>query len=68
MLLARSIRGRLSAWDPVQQKEVWNQYLTLPWNGGTLSTDGNLVFQGTSDGELVAYDARNGAEKNGARI
>ena len=67
MLLARSIRGRLSAWDPVQQKEVWNQYLTLPWNGGTLSTDGNLVFQGTSDGELVAYDARTG-EKNGARI
>ena len=63
MLLARSIRGRLSAWDPVQQKEVWNQYLTLPWNGGTLSTDGNLVFQGTSDGELVAYDARTGEKK-----
>ena len=63
MLLARSIRGRLSAWDPIQQKEVWNQYLTLPWNGGTLSTDGNLVFQGTSDGELVAYDARTGEKK-----
>ena len=63
MLLARSIRGRLSAWDPVQQKEVWNQYLTLPWNGGTLSTDGNLVFQGTSDGDLVAYDARTGEKK-----
>ena len=29
-LLARSVRGRLSAWDPVQQKEVWKQYLTLP--------------------------------------
>ena len=63
MLLARSIRGRLSAWDPVQQKEVWKQYLTLPWNGGTLSTDGNLVFQGTSDGELVAYDAKTGEIK-----
>ena len=57
MLLAKSIRGRLSAWDPVEQKEVWKQYLTLPWNGGTLSTNGNLVFQGTSEGELVAYDA-----------
>ena len=63
MLLARSIRGRLSAWDPVEQKEVWKQYLTLPWNGGILSTDGNLVFQGTSDGELVAYDAKSGEKK-----
>lgn len=63
MLLARSIRGRLSAWDPVEQKEVWKQYLTLPWNGGTLSTNGNLVFQGTSDGELVAYDAKTGEKK-----
>ncbi|HJM09430.1 MAG TPA: PQQ-binding-like beta-propeller repeat protein, partial [Gammaproteobacteria bacterium] len=63
MLLAKSVRGRLSAWDPVQQKEVWNQYLTLPWNGGTLSTNGNLVFQGTSDGELIAYNAKTGEKK-----
>ena len=62
-LLVRSVRGRLSAWDPVQQKEVWKQYLTLPWNGGVLSTSGNLVFQGTSDGELVAYDAQTGEKK-----
>ena len=62
-LLAKSIRGRLSAWDPVNQKEVWKQYLTLPWNGGTVSTKGNLVFQGTSDGELVAYDAKTGQKK-----
>ena len=62
-LLARSVRGRLSAWDPVQQKEVWKQYLTLPWNGGVLSTSGNLVFQGTSDGDLVAYDAQTGEKK-----
>ncbi|HIF18986.1 MAG TPA: PQQ-dependent dehydrogenase, methanol/ethanol family [Gammaproteobacteria bacterium] len=62
-LLVRSVRGRLSAWDPVEQKEVWKQYLTLPWNGGILSTSGNLVFQGTSDGELVAYDASTGEQK-----
>jgi len=31
-----------------------------PWNGGTLATAGNLVFQGTADGRFVAYDARNG--------
>jgi PQQ-dependent dehydrogenase (methanol/ethanol family) len=62
-LLVKSVRGRLSAWDPVEQKEVWKQYLTLPWNGGILSTSGNLVFQGTSDGELIAYDASTGEQK-----
>ncbi|MGZ2852871.1 outer membrane protein assembly factor BamB family protein, partial [Pseudomonas aeruginosa] len=31
-----------------------------PWNGGTLTTAGNLVFQGTADGRFVAYDAKTG--------
>ena len=31
-----------------------------PWNGGTLTTAGNLVFQGTADGRFVAYDATHG--------
>ncbi|SPC13989.1 PQQ-dependent dehydrogenase, methanol/ethanol family [Cupriavidus taiwanensis] len=52
--------GRLIAWDPVQQKAAWTQELVSPWNGGTLTTAGNLVFQGTADGRFVAYDARNG--------
>ena len=52
--------GRLIAWDPVAQKEVWRQEQVSPWNGGTLSTAGNLVFQGTADGRFVAYDARDG--------
>lgn len=52
--------GRLIAWDPVKQKQVWSQDYASPWNGGTLSTAGNLVFQGTADGRFVAYDARNG--------
>jgi quinohemoprotein ethanol dehydrogenase len=52
--------GRLVAWDPVRQKEVWRQEHVSPWNGGTLATAGNLVFQGTADGRLVAYDARDG--------
>ena len=30
------------------------------WNGGTLATAGNLVFQGTAAGELLAHDAGNG--------
>ncbi|MGE5722556.1 MAG: c-type cytochrome, partial [Sphingomonadales bacterium] len=31
-----------------------------PWNGGTLSTAGNLVFQGTAAGTFDAYRADNG--------
>jgi quinohemoprotein ethanol dehydrogenase len=52
--------GRLLAWDPVQQKEVWRVEHVSPWNGGTLTTAGNLVFQGTADGRFVAYDAAKG--------
>jgi quinohemoprotein ethanol dehydrogenase len=52
--------GRLVAWDPVAQKEKWTVEHVSPWNGGTLTTAGNLVFQGTADGRFVAYDARDG--------
>jgi quinohemoprotein ethanol dehydrogenase len=54
------IFGRLIAWDPVQQKEAWRVDYPAPWNGGTLTTAGNLVFQGTADGRFIAYDARSG--------
>ncbi len=53
--------GRLIAWDPVAQKEVWRQEHRAYFNGGTLSTAGNLVFQGTADGRFVTYDAATGA-------
>ena len=52
--------GRLVAWDPVTQKEAWKQEQVGPWNGGTLTTAGNLVFQGTADGRFVAYNAKSG--------
>ena len=52
--------GRLVAWDPVRQKAAWTQDYASPWNGGTLATAGGLVFQGTADGRLAAYDAANG--------
>jgi quinohemoprotein ethanol dehydrogenase len=52
--------GRLIAWDPIAQREAWRVEHVSPWNGGTLSTAGNLVFQGTADGRFVAYDARRG--------
>jgi quinohemoprotein ethanol dehydrogenase len=54
--------GRLLAWDPVKQKEVWRAEYVAPWNGGTLTTAGNLVFQGTADGRFIAYDAATGAK------
>jgi quinohemoprotein ethanol dehydrogenase len=52
--------GRLLAWDPVAQKAAWSVEHVSPWNGGTLTTAGNVVFQGTADGRLVAYHAATG--------
>jgi len=52
--------GRLIAWDPVAKKEAWRVEHVSPWNGGTLATAGNLVFQGTADGRLIAYNAKTG--------
>jgi len=52
--------GRLVAWDPVQQKEAWRHEHIAPWNGGTLTTAGNLVFQGTADGRFMAFNAKSG--------
>ncbi len=52
--------GRLVAWDPVQQKAAWTHEHPYPWNGGTLATAGNLVFEGTADGRFMAFDARDG--------
>jgi PQQ-dependent dehydrogenase (methanol/ethanol family) len=57
------ISGRLVAWDPVAQKEVWRVEHSGAWNGGTLSTAGKLVFQGTADGKLTAYAAESGEQK-----
>ncbi|MGM0583314.1 MAG: PQQ-dependent dehydrogenase, methanol/ethanol family [Pseudomonadota bacterium] len=53
--------GQLLAWDPVKQEAAWSHDHASPWNGGTLATAGNLVFQGTADGRFVAYDATTGA-------
>ena len=52
--------GHLIAWNPVEQREVWNVSLPLIESGGVLATAGNLVFQGRSDGMLCAYRATDG--------
>jgi mono/diheme cytochrome c family protein len=54
------VTGHLAAWDPVAQREVWRAQYASAWNGGTLTTAGNLVFQGTADGRFVAYRASDG--------
>jgi alcohol dehydrogenase (cytochrome c)/quinohemoprotein ethanol dehydrogenase len=55
-----SIKGRLTAWDPVNQREVWRAERPGPWNGGALSTAGNLVFEGTGYGQFEALRATTG--------
>jgi quinohemoprotein ethanol dehydrogenase len=57
---ANLVSGHLLAWDPVAKKEAWRAQYTLPWNGGTLTTAGNLVFQGTAHGTFAAYRATDG--------
>src|SRR5262249_17080460 len=52
--------GRLVAWDPVNQRESWHVELPQPKSGGTLTTAGNLVFQGRADGTFSPYRAPSG--------
>ena len=39
------------------QKARWTVPYVGPWNGGTLATAGNLVFQGDAQGNFNAYSA-----------
>jgi alcohol dehydrogenase (cytochrome c)/quinohemoprotein ethanol dehydrogenase len=54
--------GRLIAWDPVKQKEVWRVERAGQANGGALSTAGGLVFEGTGSGQFTALDAKSGQQ------
>jgi alcohol dehydrogenase (cytochrome c)/quinohemoprotein ethanol dehydrogenase len=61
--LAKSMTtGSLVAWDPVKQVKAWSVAYPGPWNGGTLATAGNLVFQGTAGSQFIAYRADTGAK------
>jgi len=59
-LAAAKPTGRLVAWDPVAGREAWRVEHPVVRSGGTLSTAGNLVFQGRVDGLFVAYRATDG--------
>jgi quinohemoprotein ethanol dehydrogenase len=54
--------GYLLAWDPIGQKEVWRAKHPTFWNGGVLTTAGNLVFQGSGDGLFTAWKADSGEQ------
>ena len=53
-------KGSLIAWDPVAQQQRWRVDHDFFWNTGTLTTAGDLVFQGDSKGNFVAYQASSG--------
>jgi alcohol dehydrogenase (cytochrome c) len=46
--------------DPVKHEKKWGIKEDLPFNGGTLTTAGNLVFAGNLHGEFQAIDATDG--------
>lgn len=60
LLAKKLVKGALIAWNPKKQKAEWTVPYPNAWNGGVLSTAGNLVFQGTTNGNFVAYRATDG--------
>tara|TARA_R110002033_G_scaffold82668_3_gene133565 strand:- start:13188 stop:15311 length:2124 start_codon:yes stop_codon:yes gene_type:complete len=54
--------GQLVAFNPKTGKVEWTVDYPAAWNGGTMTTAGNLVFQGTSTGFFKAYSADKGEE------
>ncbi len=53
-------KGYTLAWDPVRQKEAFRIAQPHPGNGGTMTTAGNLLVQGTINRTLAIYRADNG--------
>lgn len=56
----RDYEGSLQAWDPIEQKAVWEVKQQVGMAAGTLVTAGNVVFQGEATGIFSAYNATNG--------
>ncbi len=52
--------GEVQAIDVNTGDQVWTHPSKLPWNDGMLSTAGGLVFSGSADGHLYAFDAKTG--------
>ncbi len=54
--------GILRAINPQTGKIAWEHKEQFPLWAGTLTTGGGLLFTGTSDGYVKAFDAKNGKE------
>jgi len=52
--------GSVQAIDLNTGKQAWTFPSELPWNGGMLTTAGGLLFSGSADGYLYAFDAKTG--------
>lgn len=57
-----NVFSTLRAWDPVRQELAWEVPLPGVYSPGTMTTAGNLVFQGRLDGMFAAYRADTGEE------
>jgi alcohol dehydrogenase (cytochrome c) len=55
--------GEVQAIDLNTGKQAWSFDSKLPWNDGMLATAGGLVFSGSADGYLYAFDAKTGDVK-----
>jgi quinohemoprotein ethanol dehydrogenase len=63
MRKVKPVRELIRAWDPVAQRTVWEHETSSGirgYDGGIMSTAGNLVFQGRGSGELWVYAADTG--------
>ncbi len=57
------VREILKAWDPVARRVVWQRTTSdtdRGYDGGVLTTAGNLLFQGRGNGQLYVYAADTG--------
>jgi alcohol dehydrogenase (cytochrome c) len=52
--------GEFLALDPATGKRRWSFSTATPWCGGAVSTAGGLVFSGTADQRMIAFDAASG--------
>jgi len=57
---SKHVSGTMAAIDVTTGKFLWRTNVPQPMVGGAVSTAGNLVFSGASDGKLYAFDARTG--------
>jgi quinohemoprotein ethanol dehydrogenase len=53
-------RGLIRAIEPLSGQVVWEQQTASRWDGGVLSTGGNLAIQGDAAGYLNVYAADSG--------